>query len=455
MRSTKDQSFTPAREQSRRPGGPAMASRTRSRHINGLLALVALLACLNGCQFIDMAKFSYANATATQQWAGAERTTTVPFKLVDNHIILPVRVNGSEPLNFVLDSGAGASVIIASRDSLRLQLQTQGELPVSGVGTGPDPIAGIVPHTVLTLGGVSLRGLSVIYLPLDAVPFFNDLDEVYFDGVIGAPFFAQFVVEIDYDLGLVTLSQPQRAQAGIENLGDGWREVPLHIDSGVPYMDARVDTGRGGSVPVKLLVDTGFRGAVSLTPASHAGLSEPTDYFESVSRGLSGDITNRVAMVDGLTLGNYRLPALPVSYAIAGGETEAGSNGLVGNEVLQQFNLVFDYGGKRLFLAPNQRFGAIIGADRSGLQIRPHVAGGIVWRIAPGSAARAGPLREGDIITSFAGQPVSYQSVAELKRVLASDRDSVHVCWLSGAIQHCDDLLLASRFGGQTPPPAR
>ena len=63
-------------------------------------AVVLLLLC-TGCELITMARFSYDDATASYTWSSEARETVVPFTLVDNHIILPVRVNGSEPLNFV------------------------------------------------------------------------------------------------------------------------------------------------------------------------------------------------------------------------------------------------------------------------------------------------------------------------------------------------------------------
>ncbi len=407
---------------------------------------MALQLLLSGCQLVEMARFSYANAKATHQWANDLRNTTVPFTLVDDHIIVPVRVNGSEPLNFVLDSGAGATVIIESRDSRALKLEMQGELPVSGVGTGPDQTAYIVPDTMLSVGDMSLQHLSVIYLPLEAIPFFDDLDHVYFDGVIGAQFFARFTVYIDYDRQEVTFSEPSAAAEHLAKLGTSWREVPLQIESGLPYMTAQVGPQPGKSAEVKLLVDTGFRGAVSLTPATHQDLSEPLEYFESVDQGLSGDVISRVAMADSLTLSGYRLHDLPIRYAMAGGESDNGSNGILGNAVLQQFNVVFDYANKRLFLTTNRQFETAVSADRSGLQIRPHVAGGIVKRIAPGSAGQASALQVGDIITTFDDRPVSYQTISDLKRTLGSGRASVRLCWLSGEEQRCEDLALASRF---------
>jgi predicted aspartyl protease len=418
-----------------------------------LLLAIATALSLGGCQLADMARFSYANASATHQWSNARQATSVPFRLVDNHIILPVSVNGSEPLDFVLDSGAAATVIIDSRATRALQLEMGGELPVSGTGTGPHPIARIVPATSVRVGELSLDGQAAIFLALDSIPFFDDLDDVYFDGVIGAPFFRRFAIEIDHDRGLVSFSEPavfaRQHRAG----GSGWQEVPLQIESGVPYTTARVDTGRGTALPLKLLVDTGFRGALSLTPSTSDELLAPTVYFESISEGLSGEVTSHVAMVQSLSLAQYRLQDLPARYALAGGESQNGSNGILGNEVLQQFNLVFDYARERLLLTPNRRYALAIGADRSGLLVRPHAAGAMVRRIAPGSSGQAAGLQVGDIITAFDDTPVTRDTVGALKQTLSSGRDRVHLCWESAGVRHCGDLALASRFetGPGTP----
>jgi hypothetical protein len=401
---------------------------------------------LGGCQLADMAQFSYANATASHQWVDEARSTTLHFELIDDHIILPVSINGSEPLSFVLDSGAAATVILESHGTKVLPLELGAELPVSGVGTGPDPVARIVADTDLSLGSVRLEGLSVIYLPLASVPFFENLDEVYFDGVIGAPFFERFVVEIDYDQQLISFSEPGSVAARIDQHSADWQELPLQIQSGVPYLVTNISTGSERSVEVKLLVDTGYRGPVSLTPDTHKDIEEPLEYFSMVSQGLSGDVEIKVGMSESLSVGGFVLNDVPVSYSIAGGESENGSNGLIGNEVLSRFNLVFDYPNKRLFVSPNQHFAEPISADRSGLLIRPHQLGAVVKSVATDSAGEGSELRVDDIIVSLDNKPMTRSNITELKRLLSSDRETVPVCWLSNDQTRCGNLALASRF---------
>ena len=419
------------------------------RQIQGVryksVAVAVLLLLCGGCQLTDMARFSYDNARSSYSWNTQAKETTVPFILIDNHIIVPVRINDSEPMNFVLDSGAGANLILESRNTRPLELPSSGQITVSGVGTGPHPIAHIIRDTTLTLGTLQMEGQSVIQLPLDSVPFFTETDDVYFDGVVGAPFFQRFTVTIDYDRQLVTFSELSTVVGG-EISGKEWQAIPLQIEGGVPYLTAQVTNDQGTGVEVKLLVDTGARGSVSLTPASHAELHAPQLYFSRVDQGISGDVESRVTMLESLLLGSYQLDSLPVDYAMSGGESENSSNGILGNETLSRFNLIFDYANERILLKPNQRFAEPMFADRSGLLLRPHRLGSIVRHIAPDSGAASSSLQTGDIITSFDASPVTEITVGELKRVLSSEAPLVHLCWQSGTQAQCEDVVLADRF---------
>jgi hypothetical protein len=426
-----------------------LVSAVPSRRRMALPCVGAAIFLLGGCQLADMARFSLANATASHDWSDETHMTTMRFSLVDDHIVVPVSVNGSEPLNFVVDSGAAATVILESRGTRLLPLTLGAEMTVSGVGAGPDPKAYIVSDTDIALGGVRMQGLSVIYLPLDSVPFFEDIDEVYFDGVIGASFFERFIVEIDYDKQLISFFEPGPGRPAVKHGNADWVELPLQIDSGLPYLTTQISVYPDQAITVKLLVDTGYRGPVSLTPNTHEEIEEPLEYFSLLSQGLSGDVETRVGMSSSLSIGDFRLNSVPVSYSMTGGESDNGSNGLLGNEVLSHFNLVFDYPNKRMFASRNQIFQEPLNADRSGLLLRPHISGAVVKSVASGASAQSTGLRVGDIVTSIDDQVVTPSNIGKLKRLLASDRQTLSLCWLAGDQKQCGDLKLASRFQQQ------
>lgn len=426
------------------PTWPTKRPNVPGRHGITFLLTLLLLTC-SGCQLTDMVRFAYDNANSTHSWAGENRKTTVPFTMIDNHIILPVSINGSEPLNFVLDSGAAATVIMESRHTRALDLEASSQITVSGVGSGPDPIANIVRETRINLGEIELAGQSVVYLPMESVPFFTGLDDVYFDGVIGAPFFRRFTVTIDHDTQQISFAEPTE-NPEMDTLPENWQITALEINGGVPYVSAEIANAQGQLVQVKLLADTGARGTVSLTPETHEELTLPTTFFETIGQGLSGDVLGQMTMSKNLVLGTHALGTLPVDYAVSGGETENNSNGILGNEVLNRFNTIFDYHNERLAFSPNRNYTRPFAADKSGLQLRPHVQGAIVRHIAEDSKAVKSSLQVGDIITSFNDTPVSLHTIGELKRSLSSDADSVELCWQSNHGIECYALPLASRF---------
>ncbi len=410
----------------------------------GIVALAALL--LLSCQSVDMARFHNANARASFDWLDDEQVAALPFTLVDNHIVVPVRINGSEPLDFVLDSGAAVSVILESRRTRELSLPLGDEVAVSGAGIGEIPVARIAENVSLGLGALQTAGQSLVYLPVDSVPFFDGVDDVYFDGVLGATFFERLLIKVDYDEELIVLADPASGAAQFGLSGEAWRALPISIESGVPFVNAEIGNASDQRVAVKLLVDTGARGLVSLTSSSHPALAPPDDSYPTVSQGLSGEIIARVAILPWLEVAGHRFRQLPVEHALSGGVSDNSSNGVLSNEVLNRFNLVFDYPNERLFLTPNHRYSAPLLADRSGLQIRTHSAGGIVRGVAPGSAGDQAGLTVGDVITSFDGTPVTPETITLLKRELASPRKAVGLCWRSRIECSCADVVLASRF---------
>ncbi len=418
------------------------------RGVSVLSPLCALLtlALLAGCQSTGLAGLREANARASLAWDGKSRSTAVPFTLVDNHIVIPVSVNGGAPLDFILDSGAGASLLFDSRQTRELALTTGDAIELAGAGGAPAASVPVATGLDLAVGSLRASGLSLAYLPIGSVPFFDSVDDAYVDGVIGGVFFERFLVTIDYDDGVVMFAEPDAAAPLPESGAGGWESLPIEAADGLVYLRASVGDRERRSTPVKLRVDTGYRGLMALSPATSERLEPPADYFPTRSRDLSGEHVGRVGVVPWLKLGSFRLLGLPAEFRLGGDPPRDGANGVLGNELLNRFNLRFDYGGQRLYLAPNHRYRAPMTADRSGLQIRAHSAGGVVERVAPGSAGAAAGLSVGDVITSFDGTPATPETLTLLKRELASERDSVNLCWRSRVECRCADLALASRF---------
>jgi hypothetical protein len=379
----------------------------------------------------------------------------VAFELINNHIIVPVSINGSNPLRFVLDSGAAATVIVDSHRSRLLALRRSGALELAGAGSGFVSRANIVAGTRVSVGSLSLLDQSVISIPLEAIPFFDELDEVYFDGIIGYDFLRRFAVEINYDQMQVVIAESDNYQSPFESPADDWQTLALEVSGGMPFLTTQVSTAPGETIGVKLLVDTGSTGSFSLIASSIDGVALPGEYYVTTSQGLTGDILSRVTQFDFLAVGTYRLYDIPGSYSVSGEKSESGSNGILGNRAMSRFNLVFDYPNGCLSVQANDRFHLPMRSDRSGLRVLPHSRGGIVKSVAAGTAGEAVGLQVGDIITRFDDEPVTRQTISQLQRTLASPADAVRLCWTSGEEHRCERLELASRYLAPSNPARR
>jgi C-terminal processing protease CtpA/Prc len=105
----------------------------------------------------------------------------------------------------------------------------------------------------------------------------------------------------------------------------------------------------------------------------------------------------------------------------AGLRTDPASVGLVGTDVLRNFNVVFDYARERLYLRPSREFSRHFIYDATGLRLRaapprfsPPVVGGIV---VSSPAARAG-FEIGDVIVRIDGQATAKLTLEEVRGLL-------------------------------------
>jgi hypothetical protein len=174
------------------------------------------------------------------QAAGPEAGAAVPFELREGLIWLSVRAaQSAEPLNFLLDSGAEASVLNLST-ARRLGLRLGAKVKVRGVGANP---GGYWPeHLRAEVGNISL---PTEYLAVD-LKCFSDACGCRVDGLIGADFFRGRMVQIDFQgrrVRLLTTSEVEsQAEAVPIRVRPHAMEVSVQIN-GEPAQWLRLDTG--------------------------------------------------------------------------------------------------------------------------------------------------------------------------------------------------------------------
>ena len=160
----------------------------------------------------------------------AAAAADLPITLEPFHAFLKVSVNGSEPLDFVFDTGAGASVI-SSRVTEMLGIKTRGSFDATGAGEGGTR-ASMASGVTYTVAGAELRDQNAISMPLDV---FEDRFGRKIDGIIGRGFLDAFVVEIDYAESRMRFYDPNT----YEYNGDG-TTIPITLTGGHSHVEARI-----------------------------------------------------------------------------------------------------------------------------------------------------------------------------------------------------------------------
>jgi len=343
---------------------------------------------------------------------------TVPFELERNRVVISARINGSRPIRLILDTGMVNGVLLRQSDLAReIGLKPSRKIIVDGAGAG-DPIEADVAHgAVVVIGGRAiLRWQPVVIMPSDSA-YSRMSRHLNADGVIGHSLFEQFVVEIDHDKRVVTFHPRDTAVST-----DGGTVLPISIEGRKPYVKARIVLESGRSLAVKLVVDTGASRCLYLNPESHPAIRPPERSVETtLGHGVLGKQRGHVGRIRGLRLGAIELEDVVTAFPEARMRgLSADRHGLLGNELLGRFNIVFDYGRRRMILRRNSRFEHPTEYDMVGLQFEPGPDRRdrfTVDDVIPGSPAHLAGILVGDVLNAIDGQPAEELTPTEVERM--------------------------------------
>lgn len=340
----------------------------------------------------------------------------IPFDLRGNHIYLRGRVNDSDSLWIVLDSGASGNVIDADvAKTIGLEVSAMGR----GQGAGGVVESGQILSATVRLPGATLAGASIAAMPL--APF-KRASGRSMDAILGYPLLNRCVIKIDY-VGRVLELMPAKS---FDYKGTG-TVLPLTFENNLPYVKAKVTLPGRKPIEGKCVIDLGSTQALILAPQvirEEKVLEAITKTIEARGRGVGGQVPSRAGRVERLEIGNLRfdrpITMLPVPEDAHVGAQKNGMLGNIGTEVLRRFTVTFDYSRKRMILEPNAQFADAFEADMGGLAPRMGPDGSealeVEWIQSASPAAEAG-VRPNDLIERIDGRPALEVGVPGLKEM--------------------------------------
>lgn len=340
----------------------------------------------------------------------------IPVEVVNNIVLLPLRINGSFEMNFILDTGVRTTILTEPMISSFLSLDSIQNVKVRGLGEG-DAIDAVLARNVdMSLPGLIGKGINMIVLPQGVISYSEMFGKPVF-GIIGYEIFGQFVVEIDYQQKYIKLYDPFAFKPKRK-----WKKnsLPIEIRKGKPYVQATMIDHEGEEINSEWLIDTGASQAVALFDEN---LDLPNPSVKTfLGKGLSGNVYGHLGRVQGFQLGNFNLEDVIAGYPEAGAlnmvrSIDAKWYGNLGAEIISRFNVVFDYPRGKFYFKKNNKFKKPFTYNVSGIEV---MAKGqsfqsfFITYVRPNSPAAEAGIQINDEIVALNGIPINGLDIGDM-----------------------------------------
>lgn len=401
--------------------------------------------------------FLHAYCQQEVRFNTSKRSVKLPFKLVSNLIIIPIKVNGIE-LNFLLDTGVEETILFSLDDTKELALFEVEKIKLKGLGNR-DAMEGLKSYNnKLTTGDLEFRNQEIIVV-LDESFNFSSALGIEVNGILGYHFFSQNIVEVDYGKKKIIIHNPEKFNR--KTVTSNFEIFDFTLESRKPYLNLKVHLN-GKTFDAKCLIDSGNSDGLWLFSSVSENIIVPKSNFDDyLGRGFSGDIFGRKAKVKTISLGQYNfeevITAFPDSISLTNVKMVENRVGSIGGEVLKRFDVIFDYRNQKLYLKKNKYFSEKFRYSTTGITIQNS---GIQWykeevplnsfnasqeshykqanvqevkynfkllpvyevlNIRTNSPAEKVGLRKGDVLISINGTKVYRLSLDKVNRLLQAD----------------------------------
>lgn len=355
----------------------------------------------------------------------AEQTPVLyPEPVFDTHIYLPVTINDSIRGEFIFDTGA-SDLYIDSLFQARWSVESLpvGRGRVTGVGKGAQNVRILIRPLDFTLP-------SGHYTTTSVTPLIH-LKEILgkrADGIVGLNFFIGKYLRIDYLNGDFQVS---------DTLPDttGYRCIPLLKQNDRLLADARVSIA-GKTIEGTFLIDTGSGQTIYLTNATAQEYDLPGAPIERTAYrnshgGIGGETEYAACVAQHIILDTFTLNQAGISYSLDNNGTLGEGRpflGIIGNRLLNRFDVIFDLKDMRLLLRPNASYDRpydnyshdILLVDRTDI-----CQGLVVNGMAIDGSAEKSGLKTGDILTAIDTVPARILTSGKIKQMLTDSSRTV------------------------------
>jgi hypothetical protein len=252
---------------------------------------------------------------------------TIPFFMRDSRIYFKGKLNGRLPFDIMFDLGAGITCLnIKSVPNAGVKFD--GKISVRNTsGTNDEPMS--------STNTLEIAGLKWNKVPLVQVRNLDKTDDM----IIGNSLFRDKVIEIDYDHKIMIITDSLLEKPA------GYSAHDISFDQHRPLFEMDVKVGQR-YYPFHFLFDTGRDGTM-LIGEDFTGRYGLWDQFHSIMTFGS----KKIVVIPEVRIGSRTFRNILTNANDPGHPN--GKQSLMGNEVLNQFNLILDNRQGIIYLKPN------------------------------------------------------------------------------------------------------
>jgi predicted aspartyl protease len=274
-----------------------------------------------------------------------KKSATVHFRLAGGAqplILLPVEVNEQGPFDFILDTGAGTSLLsVELAEKLKVKVLGSKE----GQSAGGAISVSLAKADSLAVGQAQLTDIDVGIVDLKNI---GDTVGARIDGDLGYNFLKHFRLSIDYEKCQLRFEDPRRIDVFSRS---GQTEVPIRLaNPAKPVILVDVRANRRG--PFQFAIDTGTSTtAITREVAKKLGVKS-----SPIGRGTTAGapVAITAGVLDSFKIGDAKVEKIPVVvadfFAALSEAVGAKLDGIVGYNFLRNYKVVIDYPNERLSL---------------------------------------------------------------------------------------------------------
>ena len=283
-------------------------------------------------QVISYPDYKYTKETTNKQ-------DTIPFLIGDDsRIYLKGKINNSDTLSILFDTGASAIVISSPVINKKVKVNLDGSV----LNGGSDGMERVPTSSKNTL---NINGLIWPNIPLLAI----DFGESPFDAVLGWVAFQNKIVKINYETKKMIIYD------SLPNISANYTKIDFKLIDGIPFIKCKMIVN-GIEYEEWFDFDTGSDGSLSISneySKKNQIQSKLTKIGQATSTGSTGiDVKLDVLLLRRLKIADFEFYNIQLSIPQIDPEIP-NKLGNIGNLILKRFTTIIDFKNYCMYLSPN------------------------------------------------------------------------------------------------------